>query len=349
MFGEDIDMVFLLVTWAGSPSHAVRFVAPAGITLPSFVRGWCDTARMEQICLPLMWRDRKDACIFTSLQIEYQRRSRVSISIRERAVEGSSDKRRREIVLKILADHGWQLVEDQEQFAVEICAEICQHAIGDTKQEQAAIQRAVMRQYCVVLHAACVGPNVSRQHRAFTELWKYLFPIALYKTHDAALAQDLAQQSLEKIWKYLPQCKDPTSFLGWASMILINEVRDWFRKNKHLIADSFDVLPEIEINHPDKSPESEAQGIPRGSESGETDWVMNDDLRRQLLDVIEKCLKDPRQRVIIIESFFNERGYKEIAEMLGLTVGNVHVLRHRALRTLRKCQVFIEALGDYFK
>ena len=253
-------------------------------------------------------------------------------------MEDSSEKRRREIVLKTLADHNWQLVEDQERFAAEICAEICERGIADTTQERTAIQRAAVRHYCVILHAACAGPITSRQQRAFTELWNYLFPIVLYKTHDAALAQDLAQQSLEKIWKHLTQCKDPASFLGWASMILVNEIRDWFRKNKHATLDPIDVIDETEPNQ-----------VSVKSEGTETERVENDDLRRQLLDVIEKCLKDPRQRVILIESFLNERGYKEIAEMLGITIGNVHVLRHRALQTLRKCLVFIESLGDYFK
>jgi RNA polymerase sigma-70 factor (ECF subfamily) len=252
-------------------------------------------------------------------------------------VEGSSEKRQREIILKTLADHGWQLAEDQEQFAVEICAEICQRGIADTTQERTAIQRAVMRHYCVILHAACAESNTSRQRRAFVELWNYLFPIALYKTHDAALAQDLAQQSLEKIWKHWVQCKDPASFLGYVRMVLINEIRDWFRKNNRATLEPIDEIVEIGTN-------------PVSVQSGtEAERAENDDLRRQLLDVIEKCLKDPRQRAIIIESFLNECGYKEIAEMLDITVGNVHVLRHRALQTLRKCQVFIESLGDYFK
>jgi len=253
-------------------------------------------------------------------------------------VEGSSEKRRREIILKTLADHGWQLAEDQEQFAVEICAEICQRGIADGTQERTAIQRAVTRRYCGVLHAACAGSNTSRQRRAFTELWNYLFPIALYKTHDTQLAQDLTQQSLVKIWKCLAQCKDPASFLGWARMILINEVNDWFRKNKRAILDPIDDIDETELNQVSFKPEGAG-----------TDQAENDDLHRQLLNVIEKCLKDLRQQAIIIESFLNERGYKAIAEMLGLTIGNVHVLRHRALQALRKCRVFIESLGDYFK
>lgn len=264
-------------------------------------------------------------------------------------MEDSSEKRCREVVLKTLADHGWQLVEDQGQFAAEICAEICQRGIADTTQERTAIQRAVVRHYCVILHAECAGSNTPRQQCAFTELWNYLFPIALYKTHDTELAQDLTQQSLEKTWKHLSQCKDPASFLGWASMILINEVNDWFRKNKHLISDSFDVLTEEEINRSEEPPKSELNQFSARHENGTTDWAMNAHLRQQLLDVIQKCLKDPRQRAIIIESFLNECGYKEIAEMLGITIGNVHVLRHRALHTLRKCQVFIESLGDYFK
>jgi len=263
-------------------------------------------------------------------------------------VESSSAQRCREIVRQMLADRGWQLVEDEERFAAEICAEICQRNLTDTRQERFAIQRAVMRHYCVILYTACAGTVLLRQRRAFTELWNYLFPIALYKTHEPQLAQDLTQQALEKIWKRLAQCKDAASFLAWSSMVLLNEIRDWFRKNKRLPSASMDVLTETELSRSEESPH-ESQTVLAGSVRDASAQVINDDLRQRLLDVIEKCLQDPRQQVIIIESFLNERGYKEIAEQLGLTVGNVHVLRHRALRLLRECHVFIELLGDYFE
>lgn len=264
-------------------------------------------------------------------------------------MEGLSAQRCREIVRKMLADHGWQLVEEEERFTAEICAEICQRNFTDTRQERLAIQRAVMRHYCVILYAACAGTVLSRQRRAFTELWNYLFPIALYKTHDSQVAQDLTQQALEKIWKRLAQCRDAASFLAWSSMVLLNEIRDWARKRKRLPLASTEVLTETELRHSEDPAQLETQPVLVGSENKVTDQTINADLHQRLLYVIEKCLQDLRQRVIIIESFLNERGYKEIAEQLGLTIGNVHVLRHRALRLLRECHVFIELLGDYFE
>jgi len=269
--------------------------------------------------------------------------------IGEQSVEDSWEKHCCGIVLKTLADRDWRLVEDQERFTADICAEIRQRDITDTTQERTAIQRTVMRHYCVIMHAACSGSSVLHQRRAFRELWNYLFPIALYKTHDAQLAQDLTQQSLEKAWKHLAQCQDSASFLAWVGMILLNEVRDWFRKNKRPSADSVEVITETELNRSEDTPAPELNQTPASPGSVEINQVINDDLHRQLLDAIEKCLKDPRQRAILIDSFLNERGYKEIAEVLGITVGNVHVMRHRALRTLRKCEVFIRSLGDYFK
>ena len=53
------------------------------------------------------------------------------------------------------------------------------------------------------------------------------------------------------------------------------------------------------------------------------------------------------QQRVIIEIFLNERSVKETADLLSLTVGNVAVLKNRALRTLRDCEEFVSALEDW--
>lgn len=58
------------------------------------------------------------------------------------------------------------------------------------------------------------------------------------------------------------------------------------------------------------------------------------DLRR-----VASCMGElePRERMVITMSFFEERAAAEISNVLGLSTGNVRVMRHRALDALRLC------------
>jgi RNA polymerase sigma-70 factor (ECF subfamily) len=54
---------------------------------------------------------------------------------------------------------------------------------------------------------------------------------------------------------------------------------------------------------------------------------------------VERCLQtlDPRDRAVLIFTFYAENTTSEIAEQLGLSSGGVRVARHRALNRLREC------------
>jgi RNA polymerase sigma-70 factor (ECF subfamily) len=44
-----------------------------------------------------------------------------------------------------------------------------------------------------------------------------------------------------------------------------------------------------------------------------------------------------RERSVLLMSFFDDRGADELARDLGLSPGNVRVIRHRGLDRLRRC------------
>lgn len=62
--------------------------------------------------------------------------------------------------------------------------------------------------------------------------------------------------------------------------------------------------------------------------------VLRLDLRR-----VATCMGelDHRQRMVLTMSLFEERSAEDIAVQVGLSSGNVRVLRHRALGALREC------------
>lgn len=58
-----------------------------------------------------------------------------------------------------------------------------------------------------------------------------------------------------------------------------------------------------------------------------------------LAELLARCLEAlaERERTVILLSFYREQGAPEIAVALGVTRGNVRVIRHRAVARLRGC------------
>jgi RNA polymerase sigma-70 factor (ECF subfamily) len=56
-------------------------------------------------------------------------------------------------------------------------------------------------------------------------------------------------------------------------------------------------------------------------------------------DKLAGCLQAlaERERSVVIQTFFADRSGDELAKELGLSAGNVRVIRHRALARLREC------------
>jgi RNA polymerase sigma-70 factor (ECF subfamily) len=57
------------------------------------------------------------------------------------------------------------------------------------------------------------------------------------------------------------------------------------------------------------------------------------------LDRLRACLAGlgERERLVVLLAFYDERDADDIAEQLGMTAGNVRVVRHRAVAHLRAC------------
>jgi RNA polymerase sigma-70 factor, ECF subfamily len=54
---------------------------------------------------------------------------------------------------------------------------------------------------------------------------------------------------------------------------------------------------------------------------------------------LEQCLGklEPRDRTVVVGTFVEDRDSDEISEALGISAGNVRVIRHRALAKLQTC------------
>jgi RNA polymerase sigma-70 factor (ECF subfamily) len=57
------------------------------------------------------------------------------------------------------------------------------------------------------------------------------------------------------------------------------------------------------------------------------------------VDRLRDCLQalSPRERSVVVLSFYDERAADEIGARLGMTAGHVRVVRHRAVQRLQEC------------
>ncbi len=250
------------------------------------------------------------------------------------------------IIEAFLAKRNWTLVEDLIEFTERVDADIRTRGL-DPLADSKTVERAVTRRYCVVLYEAACAYASQRQRLAFKELWEHLYRVTLWKLREPDPAQEVCQRAYIKTWEHLNDCRDPQSFLGYARMILVNEINEHFRRQGREMRRT---IP-LEKTASDTQRDGETE-LPSGLDqrTAEPEWkqVDRDESEKELLVVLQECLSLPQQRVVI-EYFFNNAGFREIAEKMEISIVNVHVLKHRALKTLRECEAFLRFLEERLK
>ncbi|WJW75279.1 RNA polymerase sigma factor [Thiohalobacter sp. IOR34] len=139
-----------------------------------------------------------------------------------------------------------------------------------------------------------------------------LYRIAYSWCHEAALADDLVQETLEKALKKSGQLRDPAAMDTWLFTILNNCWRDHFRRSKETV--DIDELPFVS----DSSPEDE----------GHAHQVVH-----QVRGAIDTLPIGQRQVLTLVD--LEGCSYIEVANILGVPVGTVMSRLCRARRALK--------------
>lgn len=261
----------------------------------------------------------------------------------------------RPVIRRVLAERGWELVEDEEDFAGEVFEEFQRRlrlmtpVARSRKPLVKVIEDATVNRYNHIWHAACGANGTMRQRQAFTELHNYLLPIALYRAnHDQDIAREGTQEALIIIWKKVNNVRDPGAFARYAGMIVGREVG---RKLKKAVERSKKETPESELQRNDDSDGEESEISRHSSKGGHVRQELTvlstfpEEQREELEDVIKDCLKRSKQRQeVIIRRFLEDKTVNETATEMGKQPSNVHLLTHRAKEGLRKCKKFLELM-----
>jgi RNA polymerase sigma-70 factor (ECF subfamily) len=129
--------------------------------------------------------------------------------------------------------------------------------------------------------------------------------------------QDLAQEIFIKVWRNAEKFKGKSKFSTWLYRIVVNHCINYQRKHKHKHA-SLDELTE--------------KGITPESLKVRPDWE-----QKRRVELVRKAVNElpDRQRMALVLSQYEGRSYKEIAEIMKVSVSSVESLLFRARSALR--------------
>lgn len=142
----------------------------------------------------------------------------------------------------------------------------------------------------------CTKNNIKSQEQLYKLLAPKLFAVCLKYSRNYEEAQDNLQESFLVIFEKIGQFKNTGSFEGWAKRIVINYVLQQYRNQKifEIISEKIAVEEEVEID--------------------------DENVSLEFLTKIIQELPD-RYRLVFNLYVIDDYSHKEIAEMLGITVG----------------------------
>lgn len=142
-----------------------------------------------------------------------------------------------------------------------------------------------------------------------------IFAMIRNMTHHEADSWDLTQEVFIKAWNALANFEAKAKFTTWLYRIAHNVVYDWNRRKKH------DPVGELndEILENDRIDPS-AIAIPHVGGSPDDQMAMGE-LKRKIEVALAKI--SPEHREIVILKDVQGLAYKEIADVMGCTIGTV--------------------------
>ncbi len=145
-----------------------------------------------------------------------------------------------------------------------------------------------------------------------------VYRIAQSMLKDEAIAQDVTQEVLVKLWEHQDEL-DPDGLMAWLTCVTrnacIDKLRARQRRHKRVRVDNDGV---DRAESPGRTPDHHAE---------------TEDLRNHVLNALER-VDDPYRRVVALRELQGLK-YKEIAETLDMPINTVKVYIHRGRKRLR--------------
>jgi RNA polymerase sigma-70 factor (sigma-E family) len=140
-----------------------------------------------------------------------------------------------------------------------------------------------------------------------------LLGLAWYLSGDEHEAQDLVQETLERVYVRWPKLSRDAegSAAVYARRVLVNLRTDrWRRRRREVVVDAQEL----------------AEAAPSRSEAGPATVDLVSALR----------LLAPRERQVVVLRYYADQSERTVADLLGVTTGTVKTAAHRGLAKLRE-------------
>ena len=155
---------------------------------------------------------------------------------------------------------------------------------------------------------------------------KQVITTAFHFVHNMDDAEDLAQDVCIEILESVGQFKSTASLSTWIYRITVNKSLNFIRKNKRKqLVRQFETF----------FYKADGNAGTKLFEPSENDNPYDNNERKQILDKAINSLSE-NQKAAFILSKFKELSYKEIAEIMNLSLASVESLLQRAKQNLQK-------------
>ena len=180
-------------------------------------------------------------------------------------------------------------------------------------------------------------PEVQRHVVDHPETWvdrygDFLFRYAMHRLGQAAVAEDVVQETFLAALESRASFEGRSSFRTWVTSIL-----------RHKIADR--------LRQPRPAPDQDLEQLERWTESlfdekghwceksGRWPWPTSEEERSELTNVIERCLGKLPPQIAEVFVLHEQRSVPahRLAASVGISTGNLWVRLYRARLALRKC------------
>jgi len=167
---------------------------------------------------------------------------------------------------------------------------------------------------------SCIEGDRLSQQRTYELFYGKMMGVCLRYTKNMDQAKDILQDGFIKVFRNMEKFNRSGSFEGWIRRIMVNTAIDHFRKTKN----SYLLLGE------DRSMEEFADEI-QDNEDDEPDWGL---MATEVINAMQKL--SPAYRTVFNLYIFEEHTHKEIAEILGISVGTSKSNLAKAKNNLKK-------------
>lgn len=147
----------------------------------------------------------------------------------------------------------------------------------------------------------------------FDRYWSYAWRVAYAVTADRGLADDAAQEAIEKAFRSLDRFDESRPFAPWLKRIVVNRAIDHLRRSRRL-----------EVLHDDETT-FHAWAVGESAEEDVRHWAIADAV----------AALGTGKRVVVVLHYWLDLPIEEIAGVLGLPVGTVASRLSRAKAELR--------------